>query len=50
MGTNLSLSAEADARLEEMTEDRLVPVAGPSRRPACWNRNSTSTPGGSPSK
>jgi predicted Mrr-cat superfamily restriction endonuclease len=28
MGTNLSLSAEADARLEEMTEDRLIPVAG----------------------
>ena len=28
MGTNLSLSAEADARLEELTEDRLVPIAG----------------------
>jgi Restriction endonuclease len=28
MGTNLSLSAEADARLEEMTEERLVPIAG----------------------
>ena len=26
MGTNLSLSAEADARLEKLTEDRLVPV------------------------
>jgi len=28
MGTNLSLPAEADARLEEMTEGRLIPVAG----------------------
>ena len=28
MGTNLALSAEADARLEELTEDRLVPIAG----------------------
>ncbi len=28
MGTNLALSAEADARLEELTEERLVPVAG----------------------
>ena len=28
MGTNLSLSAEADARLEELTEERLVPIAG----------------------
>lgn len=27
MGTNLSLPAEADARLEEMTEDRLIPLA-----------------------
>ena len=29
MGTNLSLSAEADARLEEITEERLVPIAAP---------------------
>jgi len=28
MGTNLSLPAEADARLEEMTEDRQIPLAG----------------------
>lgn len=28
MGTNLSLPGEVDARLEEITEDRLVPVAG----------------------
>ena len=28
MGTNLALSAEADARLEERTEERLVPIAG----------------------
>jgi len=28
MGTNLSLPAEADARLEEVTEDRLIPIAG----------------------
>ena len=28
MGTNLSLPAEADNRLEEVTEDRLVPIAG----------------------
>lgn len=28
MGTNLSLPAEADNRLEEATEDRLVPIAG----------------------
>jgi hypothetical protein len=28
MGTNLALSAEADARLEELTEERLVPIAG----------------------
>jgi predicted Mrr-cat superfamily restriction endonuclease len=28
MGTNLSLSAEADARLEEVTEERSVPIAG----------------------
>jgi hypothetical protein len=28
MGTNLSLPAAADARLEEVTQDRLVPVAG----------------------
>jgi predicted Mrr-cat superfamily restriction endonuclease len=27
MGTNLALSAEADARLEEITEERLVPIA-----------------------
>jgi predicted Mrr-cat superfamily restriction endonuclease len=32
MGTNLSLSAEADIRLEELTEDRLIPVTG--REPA----------------
>jgi predicted Mrr-cat superfamily restriction endonuclease len=29
MGTNLALSAEADARLEEITEERLVPIAAP---------------------
>lgn len=28
MGTNLSLPAEADARLEELTQDRQIPVAG----------------------
>jgi predicted Mrr-cat superfamily restriction endonuclease len=28
MGTNLSLPAEADTRLEEVTEDRLIPIAG----------------------
>jgi hypothetical protein len=28
MGTNLALPAEADARLEELTEERLVPIAG----------------------
>ena len=28
MGTNLSLLAEADTRLEEITEDRLIPIAG----------------------
>ena len=28
MGTNLSLPAEADTRLEELTEDRLIPIAG----------------------
>lgn len=32
MGTNLSLTAEADTRLEELTEDRLIPIAG--REPA----------------
>ena len=32
MGTNLSLPAEADAKLEELTEDRLIPVGG--RKPA----------------
>jgi hypothetical protein len=32
MGTNLSLPAEADTRLEELTEDRLIPVGG--RKPA----------------
>jgi hypothetical protein len=28
MGTNLALPAEADTRLEEVTEDRLIPIAG----------------------
>ena len=28
MGTNLALPAEADIRLEEVTEDRLIPIAG----------------------
>ena len=28
MGTNLSLPAGADTRLEEVTEDRLIPIAG----------------------
>lgn len=28
MGTNLSLPAEADTKLEEVTEDRLIPIAG----------------------
>lgn len=28
MGTNLSLPAEADTRLEEVTEDRMIPLAG----------------------
>jgi predicted Mrr-cat superfamily restriction endonuclease len=28
MGTNLALPAEADARLEEVTEDRLIPIGG----------------------
>jgi predicted Mrr-cat superfamily restriction endonuclease len=28
MGTNLSLSTEADTRLEELTENRLIPIAG----------------------
>lgn len=32
MGTNLYLPAEADTRLEELTEDRLIPVGG--RKPA----------------
>ena len=32
MGANLSLPAEADAKLEELTEDRLIPVGG--RKPA----------------
>ena len=34
MGTNLALTAEADARLEELTEDRLVPVSGATAEPA----------------
>ena len=28
MGTNLALPAEADTRLEEVTEDRLIPIGG----------------------
>jgi Restriction endonuclease len=32
MGTNLALPAGADSRLEEVTEDRLIPIAG--REPA----------------
>ena len=32
MGTNLSLAADADTKLEELTEDRLTPVGG--RKPA----------------
>ena len=34
MGTNLALTAAADARLEEMTEDRLVPVMDATEEPA----------------
>lgn len=34
MGTNLALSADADERLEEVTEDRLVPVMGAAEEPA----------------
>jgi hypothetical protein len=34
MGTNLALSAEADARLEEITENRLIPVSGATEEPA----------------
>ena len=34
MGTNLALTADADARLEEVTEDRLVPVIAAAEEPA----------------
>jgi restriction endonuclease Mrr len=38
MGTNLALTADADARLEELTEDRLVPVTGAADEPAAAAR------------
>lgn len=34
MGTNLAITSVADARLEELTEDRLVPVIGAAEEPA----------------
>jgi predicted Mrr-cat superfamily restriction endonuclease len=34
MGTNLALTSQADARLEELTEDRLVPITGAQGDPA----------------
>jgi hypothetical protein len=33
MGTNLPLTADADARLEEVTEDRLAPVIAAALEP-----------------
>jgi hypothetical protein len=50
MGTNLSLPAEADSKLEELTEDRLIPAGGRKPAAACWSRNSTSTPRRSPGR